>query len=154
VTPRREAALAPTHCSPHLDSRCRANALQTCTHPRFATLTDPAHTAPSPRFPPCLPSTTVFSPPPTPLADPLPPHQVRVKQQTSRPTKLGSIEGVVNRNLVFLVGLLLLNCTAGAIGDAAFVSDFKGDAWYLDVRVGGMGGGLTPLVCIWRKRGL
>jgi hypothetical protein len=62
--------------------------------------------------------------------------QVRVKQNSKRPTKLGSIESVVNRNLVFLVFLLFANCTAGAVGYSIWSTTPENlqEAWYLMVR--------------------
>ncbi len=59
-----------------------------------------------------------------------------MKQQSSRPSKNGSIERVVNRNLIFLVLLLFLNCTVGAIGDAVFVTEWRSEAWYAQVSPG------------------
>jgi hypothetical protein len=59
--------------------------------------------------------------------------QVRVKQQSGRPIKSGSIEKVVNKNLVFLVMLLFLNCATGAIGDAIWRTTYRTEALYLMV---------------------
>ncbi len=39
----------------------------------------------------------------------------------------------MNKNLVFLVLLLFLNCTVGAIGDAVFVTKWRSEAWYAQV---------------------
>ena len=72
--------------------------------------------------------------------------QVRVKQQSGRPTKSGSIERVVNKNLVFLVMLLFANCTIGAIGDAFFVQKSGSTTWYLEVRLVALCSPLGPRV--------
>ena len=56
--------------------------------------------------------------------------KVRVKQQEQK-VKKALVEGVINQNILRLVGLLALLCLAGTIGYIVFTSNSVSTHWYL-----------------------
>ena len=71
--------------------------------------------------------------------------KVRVKQ-TDHSRKRAQVESLVNRQIVFLVVLLVVFCVVGTIGYAVWTNDNKDSAYYLRLPGANFGGALERLL--------